>query len=78
MKNDKIKCLKSISDKAVCMRGQGRLHAIGVFVFLKVTDQIKYTINESLSTLNTGQWILKSYLSLECIKCIRVNYCGER
>ena len=60
------------------MRAQSRLHAIGVFVFLKVTDQIKCTINESLITLNSGQLILKSYLSLEFIKYIRVNYCGKR
>ena len=46
----------------------------------KVTDQIKYSINESLITFDIGQWVLtsKPNISLECIKCFRLTYCGYR
>ena len=44
----------------------------------KVADQMKCWINESLITLDIEQWILilKSNVSLECIKCFKVFYCG--
>ena len=44
----------------------------------KITDQMKYWINESLITLDIEQWILilKSNVSLEHIKCFKVFYCG--
>ena len=50
-----------------------RLFAWCIFFCFKVTDQIKYSINESLIILDIGQWILilKSNASLEYIKCFR-------
>ena len=56
--------------------GSSCLHGVFFVCFLfcfKVTDQIKYSINESLITLDIGQWILilKSNASLEYIKCFR-------
>ena len=95
IKTDKMKCLRSVSDsniqiygfKSVCML-LGYL--FGVFIWsvcmllwylfcFKVTDQIKYSINESLITLDIRPWILilKSNVSLEYIKCFRITYYGS-
>ena len=79
MFHQKTKCLRLVSDsiiqicevKVVCM-------LLGYLLCFKVLDQIKFSINESLITLDIGQWILilKSNVSLECIKCFRIMYCG--
>ena len=52
---------------------------LGYLFCFKVTDHIKYSINESLITLDIGQWILilKSNVSLENNKCFRITYCGS-
>ena len=52
----------------------------GICFCFKVTDQIKYSINESLIILDIGQWILvlKSNVSLECTKYFRDSYYGYK
>ena len=50
---------------------------MGYLFCFKVTDQIKYSINNSLITLDVRQWIvliLKSNVPLECTKCFRFTY----
>ena len=50
---------------------------MGYLFCFKVTDQIKYSINNSLITLDIRQWvvlILKSNVPLDCIKCIMFTY----
>ena len=46
-----MKRLRSFQTVRLKLAESRRLHAIGVFALFKVTDQIKYSINESLITL---------------------------
>ena len=59
IKTDKMKCLTSIWDSKIQICGIKAVWMLLGYLFcFKVNDQIKYSINESLITLDIGQWIL--------------------
>ena len=81
MKTDQMKPLWTISDSKIQICGVKAVYMLlGHLFCFKVTDQIKYSINESLIILDIGQWILvlKSNVSLECTKYFRDTYYGYK
>ena len=80
-KTDQMKRLWTISDSKIQICGVKAVYMLlGHLFCFKVTDQMKYSIDESLINLDIGQWILvlKSNVSLECTKYFRDTYCGYK